>query len=382
MEKLTVENKARAENYDILIGSGLLDSVGERLSEFIPKGDKTIVVSDENIYRICGERVMTSLANAGAEVAAVLIPPGENSKNLKQLETIYDLFGDIGLKRGGLVVALGGGVVGDIAGLAAATWMRGVPLAQLPTTLLAQVDSSVGGKTAVDTSSGKNMVGVFSRPIAVLADTEILSTLPPREFASGMAEVIKYGAIASADLFEKLSNAAPTVLYPNLTPANADVTNVSAAPVGADVIAACCAIKADIVSEDEFDTGRRQLLNFGHTFGHALEAKYGFSKYTHGEAVSQGMVIAAAAGETLGITRPGTAKRILDLTRAHGLPDPESEIADLSAYITHDKKSTSDGVSLILLPEIGSAIVRKADFDEVAELLRAAGQSIEALLAN
>jgi 3-dehydroquinate synthase len=359
MKKLIVENKARRGSYEISIGAGLLDAAGERLGAFIPH-NKTVVVSDENVYRLYGERVMASLTDAGADVAAVIIPPGESSKTLKQLGIIYDRFGEIGLRRGGLVVALGGGVVGDIAGFAAATWMRGVPLAQLPTTLLAQVDSSVGGKTAVDTSAGKNMVGVFSRPVAVLADTEILSTLPPREYASGMAEVIKYGAIASAELFEKLE-------------AGADTLQI----ISAAIIAECCAIKSDVVSEDEFDTGRRQILNFGHTFGHALEAKHGFEKYTHGEAVAQGMVIAAAAGEVIGLTPRGTAERILALTRAYGLPDPEVDLTDLAAYIGHDKKSSADGVSLILLENIGRAVIRKVTFAEVDTLLGSAAQEIK-----
>ncbi|MDR1067701.1 MAG: 3-dehydroquinate synthase [Clostridiales Family XIII bacterium] len=353
MELLKVENTARAGSYDIEIGSGLIAAAGEKLGRFIPKHDKTVVVSDENVFRLYGERVMASLAKAGADTAAVIIPPGEASKTLKQLEAIYDLFGDIGLKRGGLVIALGGGVVGDIAGLAAATWMRGVPLVQLPTTLLAQVDSSVGGKTAIDTSSGKNMVGVFSRPAAVLADTETLSTLPLREYASGMAEVIKYGAIASAGLFERLES-------------------LNAGAAGEDIIAACCGIKADIVSEDEFDTGKRQLLNFGHTFGHALETKYGFTKYTHGEAVAQGMVIAAAVGESAGITPKGTADRILRLTLAQGLPAPETDITDLARYISHDKKSTADSVSLVLIRGIGAAVIHNVKFGEAGALLASA----------
>jgi 3-dehydroquinate synthase len=384
MEKLNVENKVESGCYEILIGGGLLDAAGEWLGAFIPNSDKTVVVSDENVYRLYGERVMSALADAGADVAAVLIPPGESSKTLTQLESIYDLFGDIGLKRGGLVVALGGGVVGDIAGFAAATWMRGVPMAQLPTTLLAQVDSSVGGKTAVDTPAGKNMVGAFSRPVAVLADTEVLSTLPPREYASGMAEVIKYGAIASADLFAKLTSISaqsnpnqgtytPPIISgnkrPHAQPYAFAETAPSAGTIDESVIATCCAIKAGIVSEDEFDTGRRQILNFGHTFGHALEAMHGFKKYTHGEAVAQGMVIAAAAGEVIGLTPRGTAERVLELTRAYGLPDPEGNLINLAAYIGHDKKSSADGVSLILLEDIGRAVIRKFTFDEVESLL-------------
>ncbi|MDR2611191.1 MAG: 3-dehydroquinate synthase [Clostridiales Family XIII bacterium] len=349
MKNLKVENTARAGSYDILIGPGLLDAAGERLGAFIPQNDKTVVVSDENVYPLYGERVMRSLAGAGADVCAVLIPPGEGSKTLKQLGVLYDMFAEIGLKRGGLVLALGGGVVGDIAGLAAATYMRGVPLAQLPTTVLAQVDSSVGGKTAVDTPAGKNMVGVFARPVMVLADTDALSTLPPREYASGMAEVIKYGAIASADLFAKLES--------------------SPGMVDEDIIAECCAIKAAIVAEDEFDTGRRQLLNFGHTFGHAIETTYHFEKYTHGEAVAMGMVIAAGAGEFLGLTEAGTSERILRLTGACGLPAPEGNLPGLAQYVAHDKKSTADAVTLILLEHIGKAAVRRTTFAELEKIL-------------
>ncbi|MDR2088268.1 MAG: 3-dehydroquinate synthase, partial [Clostridiales Family XIII bacterium] len=271
---------------------------------------------------------------------------------LTGLGRLYDAFAEMRLRRDGLVIAFGGGVIGDLAGFAAATWMRGVRLVQVPTTLLAQVDSSVGGKTAVNTGAGKNLAGVFYQPSFVLADTALLATLPAREFRCGMAEVIKYGAIRSARLFESL-HAVPS------------------AEALRDTVGACCAVKADIVERDEFDTGERMLLNFGHSFGHAIEKLGGFRRYNHGEAVAMGMALAAEAGERMGLTARGSADALREVLAVHGLEtDCPYAPAELLPQMELDKKNSDGAVRLVLLAAPGEAFVRSVDR---AALLEAMG---------
>jgi 3-dehydroquinate synthase len=336
-------------SYDIVIGEGSFAEAGARLRDFARDGG-LCVVSDENVRDIYGGALTETLGRAGLRYDSFVIPPGEGSKNISLLSGIYDWFGEGGrLKRDGLVVAFGGGVVGDLAGFAAATWMRGVSYVQIPTTLLAMVDSSVGGKTAIDTKRGKNLVGAFHQPSLVLIDPTLTETLPERELRAGFAEVAKYGAIASEGLFGRLER-------------NGRATGLS------DVIHECCSIKAKLVEEDEFDAGRRAILNFGHTFGHAIESKYGFAKYNHGEAISAGMSMAAAVGERLGVTDKGTAARLDALLSRLGLSSRES--ADgLVAHMRSDKKALADGVNLILLKRVGEAVVHRMSWDELEETL-------------
>jgi 3-dehydroquinate synthase len=279
---------------------------------------------------------------------------------MDELSRLYDWFGEGGrLSRSGLVVAFGGGVVGDLAGFAAATWMRGVKFAQIPTTLLAMVDSSVGGKTAIDTGRGKNLVGAFHQPAVVVIDPALMASLPEREFGSGLAEVVKYGAVASEALFSRLED------HGGEFGVKGGATGRARAFPG-DIIYECCAIKAGIVESDEFDAGRRMTLNFGHTFGHAIEAKYGFEKYNHGEAVAAGMYMAAVAGERLGVTEAGPAARIKALLENLGLffhEDPDG----LIDYMKSDKKAASGGVNLVLLTRVGEAVIRRVEWDELEE---------------
>jgi 3-dehydroquinate synthase len=336
-------------SYDIVIGRGVIAEAGARLRDFA-RDEKVCVISDENVHRLYGLALAEAAGRAGFSYDGFVLAPGEGSKNIARLTELYDWFGDSGrLNREGLVVAFGGGVVGDLAGFAAATWMRGVRYVQIPTTLLAMVDSSVGGKTAVDTNRGKNLVGAFHQPSLVLIDPELTSTLPERESRAGLAEVAKYGAIASERLFARLER------------------DGRDSGLG-DIIYECCDIKAGIVENDEFDTGERALLNFGHTFGHAIEAKHWFGKYNHGEAVAVGMSMAAAVGERLGVTEKGTAARVDALLRRLAIDSREAPDG-LIPFMKSDKKALADGVNLVLLKRVGEAVTHKVTWSELEEVL-------------
>ncbi|MEG1857794.1 MAG: 3-dehydroquinate synthase, partial [Pseudoflavonifractor sp.] len=296
-----------------------------------------------------------SLRAAGFTAELITVPAGEQSKSVTMLETLYDAFADFGLTRTDAVAALGGGVVGDLAGFAAATFLRGVAFVQIPTTLLAQVDSSVGGKVAVDLKAGKNLAGAFLQPKLVLMDPAVLGTLDERAFADGMAEVIKYGCIADADFFSFLEqHPSPAELAPEIEYA----------------LYTCCTIKRDVVVKDEFDTGLRMLLNFGHTMGHAYEKAGGYRRWTHGQGVSAGMVRACALGVSLGITPPELPDRIAVLLANFGLPIAIPCTAeDYRAAIGLDKKGSGEDISLILLQALGQAVPLKLPKEKLLELL-------------
>jgi 3-dehydroquinate synthase len=340
-------------NYDIIIEDGLLARAKPRLEAVLTKGEAAAIVSDENVWPLYGAVLQHILTDIGVKAEPIVLPPGEKSKDLSHLAAIYEALAKAHVTRRGIIIALGGGVVGDIAGFAAATWMRGIDYVQLPTTLLAQVDSSVGGKTAIDTSAGKNLVGAFWQPRLVLIDSAVLTTLPPREFRAGLGEVCKYGAACDAALFAALETVAvdkPAEWLPT-------------------IIHTCCAIKSHIVASDERDeSGQRAILNFGHTFGHAIEKKYGFARFNHGEGVAAGMRIAARVGEALGVSASGTAARLDVLLDRLGLAALE-DAADLLDAIKSDKKSAADGVDLILLKTIGEAMVYRVGFEELDMLL-------------
>lgn len=348
MTKLEVGTK---ESYPILIEDALLGKAGAHLKQFSADG-RIIVVSDENVWKHHGKTFCTALKEAGLTIAPVVLSPGEHNKSMEGLSRLYNTFTRENVRRDSLIAAFGGGVVGDLCGFAAATFMRGIDYVQIPTTLLAQVDSSVGGKTAINLDQGKNLVGAFYQPKLVLIDPLTLNTLPEREWKCGMAEVIKYAAIRSAKLFGLLDS---VPVQDNLDA----------------IIAECLAIKAGIVANDEFDHGERMLLNFGHTFGHAIEKKYNFSTYNHGEAVAIGMAVAAAVGEELSITPVGTAEKLNALLNRHAIenecPCMPSELAHL---MENDKKSGADGVVLILLKTLGNAIMHKLSYAELHEILR------------
>lgn len=342
--------------YEIRIGNGLLVELGATLLPFRGEETPVVVVTDENVWAHHRALFAASLTAAGITFVPAVCPPGETNKCLGGLERLYDVFAKAGLPRGGLVVAFGGGVIGDLAGFAAATWMRGVRLIQIPTTLLAQVDSSVGGKTAVNHTHGKNLIGAFHQPKLVVIDPETLRTLPAREMRGGMAEVIKYGAIRSKPLFDKLGgDMEPEAL--------------------AEIIEACCRIKGGIVARDERDFGERMLLNFGHTFGHAIERRHGFGHYTHGEAVAFGMVIAARLGESLALTQPGTADALRRLLARHRLePDYPEAPGVLVPAMESDKKSGGRGVRIVFLRQIGEAFTQEMRFADIETALAPLGE--------
>ena len=349
MKSLTVA--LPGQEYDILIERGLLAHAGEHCREVLPRAKRLAVVTDFTVGPLYGEKVLTSLRDAGFEAELFPVPAGETSKCAAQLSALWEGFMNFGLTRTDAVVALGGGVVGDLAGFAAATILRGVDFVQIPTTLLSQVDSSVGGKVAIDLAAGKNLAGAFHQPKLVLMDPNVLGTLTDRVFSDGMAEVIKYGCIQDSAFFSFLEQ----------NPSRAQVMDHIET-----VLYTCCDLKRQVVVEDERDTGLRMILNFGHTLGHAYELAYHYETYTHGEAVAAGMVAAAALGIKLGIIPAGLDSRIGALLACFGLPiridcTPEQ----YAAAIGLDKKGTGDEISLILLAELGKAVILKLPKEEL-----------------
>lgn len=338
--------------YAIRIITGGLDELGTFVRRLL-LGDRCLVVTDANVAALYGERAVATLRRSGLNAAIAVVPPGEESKSLAVAETLYSKAIDCGLDRRSPIVAVGGGVVGDLAGFVAATYMRGVPFIQVPTTLLAQVDSSVGGKVAVNHPAGKNLIGAFYQPRLVVADPGVLATLPARELATGLAEVVKHGIIADAVFFAWLE---------------ANSTAVLARETGAmaEIILRSCEIKAAVVEEDEKESGLRMILNFGHTIGHAVEAATGFA-LTHGEAVAVGMHGAARLSSLLGLCGPETVAAVTALLTRFGLPiaAPGCRAADLLAYLARDKKSLDGAVNWVLLGDIGRVVVRN-DVPEAA----------------
>ncbi len=340
MKKLSVALPGR--EYDILIERGLLAESGERIRAVLPKASRLAVVSDSHVAPFYAERVLESLAVAGFDCRLFTIPAGESSKCASQLSELWEGFMEFGLTRTDGVVALGGGVVGDLAGFAAATALRGVAFVQIPTTLLAQVDSSVGGKVAIDLAAGKNLAGAFYQPKLVLMDPDVLDTLPDSVFADGMAEVVKYGCIADEDFLHKLER------DPSRKAVMEDIESI---------LYTCCSIKARVVMEDELDTGARMMLNFGHTLGHAYELAGHYERWTHGQAVAAGMVRVSELGVALGITPPDLAGRIADLVGALGLPAHIAcTAADYEAAVGLDKKGAGESITLILSDRPGHVI--------------------------
>jgi len=340
MKTLTVNLGDRS--YPIYVGAGILARAGEFLQAAGLSG-KVAVVSNPTVAKLYIEPVKEALARAGFEVVSMLIPDGEEHKNLDSLAAIYDRLVRARFERKSIVLALGGGVVGDLAGFAAATYLRGVPYIQVPTTLLAQVDSSVGGKTAVNHPDGKNLIGAFYQPRLVLIDVEMLRSLPRRELVAGLAEVIKYGIIEDAGLFSVLEDKIDRLIGLDRE-------------ILIQVIAASCAIKARVVEQDEREDDYRAVLNFGHTIGHALEAATGFSEFLHGEAVGVGIAKAAAISLRHGFCDQQTLDRIRRLIEKAGLPDdfPKSVTKEsLIQGMEVDKKSAGGKIKFVMCAGIG-----------------------------
>ena len=342
--------------YPIRIGAGLLDEGRWRGAL---RGRHALVVTDDRVAPLYLARVEHALGALTHD--SIVLPAGEASKTLEHTARVLDALAGLGASRDAAVIALGGGVVGDLAGFAAATWMRGVDFVQLPTTLLAMVDSSVGGKTGVNIAAGKNLVGAFHQPRAVFIDTATLATLPGREYAAGLAEVVKYGAIGDADFFAWLE-------------ANADALDARDDDALAEAIGFSCRYKAGVVARDEREQGERALLNFGHTFGHALEAERGYGDLLHGEAVAIGMVLAAKLSAALGRAPAEDADRLARLLSRFGLPvaPPRADADALLARMRLDKKNVSGRLRLILWHGIGKAdIVPDVDEASVRAVLAA-----------
>ncbi len=334
--KAELEARTKTASYPVYIANGILAESGALIKQH-SQGRSCVIVTDDQVAPLYLAGVEKSLRQAGFSCSSVILAAGEQTKSLASLTYLYERFHQQGLTRLDPVLALGGGVIGDLAGFAAASWLRGVPLFQLPTTLLAQVDSSLGGKTGLDLVQGKNLVGAFYQPRAVLMDPAVLASLPPRRLAEGMAEVIKYALIGDPAMLERLEQKAADLDW---------------------LVRRCAASKIKIVAEDELDQGGRMLLNFGHTVGHAIEKVSGYSLYSHGEAVAAGMVIAARIGELTGQTRPGTARQIKQLLKLYQLPvSVDLPGRDLAAALDSDKKKLGDMIHFILLQEAGAAFI-------------------------
>ncbi len=356
MRRVDVELGERS--YPILIGEDLLSGAG-CLSPYVT-GERVLIVSNDRVAPLYLARALAAFA--GKSAASLVLPDGESYKNLETLGRIFDTLIQGRYDRGTTLAALGGGVIGDLTGFAAATYQRGVDFVQLPTTLLAQVDSSVGGKTGVNHPGGKNLIGAFHQPRCVLADTRTLATLPERELRAGLAEVIKYGLIADSDFFAWLEANMPALR--NRSP---EVLEAA--------IERCCQLKASIVAADERERGRRALLNFGHTFGHAIEAAQHYRGWLHGEAVGAGMAMAARLSLRMGRLSETDYGRLLDILAAAGLPQgAPAEVAavELRQRMASDKKVERGHIRLVLLNRIGDAeVTRDYPQDELDEVLRA-----------
>ena len=331
-------------SYPIIIEKGLINRVSEEIRK-VYKGKKIFIITDDNVNKYYGGKISEELKKNDFEVKLLALKPGEQTKNFNTLPIVYNELLDFNLTRSDLIIALGGGVIGDLAGFVASTYLRGVDFVQIPTSLLAQVDSSVGGKVAVDLDRGKNLVGSFYHPKFVLIDPEVLNTLDNRFFIDGMAEVIKYGCIKDKQFFDYLEKMENNQQLIN----NMEV-----------VIHKCCDIKRQVVENDEKDKGERMLLNFGHTLGHAIEQYYNYTKYSHGEGVAIGMYVISKISEEKGLTKKGTSQRIKDILVKYNLPyELDVNIEETLEAINLDKKKLGNDLNVIILKEIGNSEIYK-----------------------
>ena len=342
-----------SKEYEVLVGAGLLNEAGERLRA-VTKAACAVIVSDDNVFPLYGARVKDSLEAVGFKVLNYVVPHGESSKSLQVYGELLSFLSGNHVNRGDVLIALGGGVVGDLTGFAASTYQRGMDFVQLPTTLLAAVDSSVGGKTAVNLPTGKNQVGTFYQPSLVLCDPETLHTLPDEEYRCGCAEVIKYGVLGNARFFKEL----------NETPAIDQIEHV---------ITTCVEMKRDIVGKDEFDRGLRQLLNLGHSVGHAVEACSGFT-VLHGHAVAIGMAVITRASYEKGMCSRDTLDAVLEILEKYKLPTKaEYSLKVMSQAALADKKLSGGVLRLIVPREIGKCDIVPIPAEEISDWMRAGG---------
>lgn len=341
----------KENSYPIYIESGILNHADKYIKPIF-KGNKIMIISDDQVYGYYGKQ-LTDVLKKDYLVDHVIVEHGEQSKRFDILPSLYQALLNFKLTRTDLIIALGGGVIGDLVGFVASTYLRGVKLVQIPTSLLAQVDSSVGGKVAVDLPEGKNLIGTFYHPKMVLIDPDTLKTLPKRFINDGMAEVIKYGCIKDKNLFERLNS------YKDFDDLYQDID---------EIIYRCVDIKRDVVERDQFDFGDRLLLNFGHTLGHAIEQYYHYEKYSHGEAVAIGMVQLTKIAEEKNLSFKGTSDIIKDICLKYNLPIfSDTKTDDLIEAISLDKKNLNKKLSLVLLKEIGNSYVYQSDLSLIKE---------------
>ena len=356
MNTITVNLGPRS--YPIYIGANVLGELGRLLRER-QFSDRVVVVTDSVVGKIYCEPTVQALANAGLDPWVVEIPAGEEHKNLAWLAFIYDKLIEGRTDRRSPLVALGGGVVGDMAGFAAATLLRGLPLIQVPTTLLAQVDASVGGKTGINHSTGKNLIGAFYQPRLVLIDVDMLKTLPQREFVAGLAEVIKYGIILDPELFAMLEGRLSAILHLNST-------------LLTHIVTVCCRLKARVVEEDETEGGYRAILNFGHTLGHAVESATEYREFLHGEAVAMGLIFAARLSQQRGLCTESTYERIRQLIKRAGLPvevPSRAKSEHLALAMETDKKTAAGKIKFVCIEEIGKTCFEYMSAKEIVGYL-------------
>ena len=354
MELVRVELRERS--YTIMIGNQILERIGKELKPLDIRR-KIGVVTNTRISRLYGNTVLRSLKKNGFDPMILQVPDGERYKSLASAEQLYDRLVQKKFERSSALIALGGGVIGDLTGFVAATYQRGIPFIQVPTTLVAQVDSSIGGKTAVNHKMGKNLIGVFYQPKLVYSDVGVLSTLPDRELRSGMAEVVKYGVIADENFFSFLETESDRIL-------RRDTDNLL------KVVKQSSKIKAEVVQQDEHEGGLRQILNYGHTIGHALETVTGY-RLAHGEAISIGMVYAAKLSERLGLCRSDVVSRQIALLKAFGLPVslPKVQAIDIFECMERDKKVKDGKIHFVLADRIGHVTVQPVDRNDLKQLM-------------
>lgn len=347
------------DSHPVHIGNGILDRVGELARDGGLKPGRAALIADSNVAKLYAGRANESLKAAGFDATLIEIPAGEASKSLEMMATLYDRMTEAELDRQSVVFALGGGVTGDLSAFAAATYLRGIPVVQIPTTVVAQVDSALGGKSGVNHRRAKNLIGAFYQPKMILADVESLTTLPEREFREGLAEVIKYGAIMDAPMVADLERDLDAILRRDPVVLEAMVER-------------SLRHKAHVVENDEHEAGLRKILNFGHTIGHAIEASAGYGKYLHGEAVAVGMVAACAISRKYAGLAESESDRILNLLQKSGLPvamGSQSRSEDFMHALRLDKKRVEMQIEFVLIDHLGHALTRKFSFEEIFSVL-------------
>lgn len=351
----TLKVNTPSKSYDIFIDNGLIQRLGIEIRK-THNGNRIAVITDENLNEQYGTDLKKRLEDSDFDIKLIIIKPGEESKSFHVLQYVYSELVKFNITRKDLIIAFGGGVVGDLGGFAAATFLRGVKLIQIPTSLLAQVDSSIGGKVAVDLPEGKNLAGAFYQPEAVFIDPSLLRTLPMEYLQDGLAEVIKYGAIRDRQLFHRL------LKYKDYDELMDEMEYI---------IYTCCSIKRDIVERDEKDTGERMILNFGHTIGHVIEKYFNFKDYTHGRAIAVGMYNISFRGERQGYTKEGTSRLIKDILEKYSLPYrmPIMDEKEVIGIISTDKKNEGGFTNFIFLYEIGSAYIKPVEKSKIKRLL-------------